>query len=95
MGYYVNQNDKFCYNGEPAAKYLKLNQAKTGWKKNKGVSVLDLGFWGSAKLIFSNLKYLGIFFFYFSIIIGFIYLFYLFNVWQVKLDRKYKLEKER
>ena len=95
MGFEVSQNAKLCYDGKPAAQKIQLNQPKSGWNKHKGVSVLDLGFGGSIKMIFNNIKYLGVFAVYFSVLVMLVYLFYLFNLWQIRLDNNQKAKDER
>ena len=40
MGFPVNDNFPYCFSGVPAAKMLKLNQGKSGWKKEKNQATI-------------------------------------------------------
>jgi uncharacterized membrane protein (DUF106 family) len=95
MGFKVNENVPFCYNGVPTADILKLNQVKRGWKNKKNQATVDITFFESLKMFLSNFKLLAMIFFYGALIATFFYAFYEFNVWQIRLEEKQKAMKER
>mmetsp|Transcript_32757 Transcript_32757/g.50009 ORF Transcript_32757/g.50009 Transcript_32757/m.50009 type:complete len:96 (+) Transcript_32757:266-553(+) len=81
MGFPVNFDEPRCYNGVPTAKFLKLNQGKSGWKRPRGVSTVDVGVVESVSMMSRNLRFLGMFLFVGSLIVVFYYVFYEFNLW--------------
>jgi hypothetical protein len=41
MGFKVNDDFPHCFTGVPAASMLKLNQGKSGWKKDKNQATIE------------------------------------------------------
>ena len=95
MGFPVNDNFPYCFSGVPAAKTLKLNQKKSGWKKDKNQATIHKSPKDSISMLMGNVYLLGYALFFFTIVISLLYGVYLFNIWQINLDVKEKQMKER
>ena len=95
MGFPVNDNYPYCFSGVPAAQMLKLNQGKRGWNKEKNQATVHKSAKDSISMLMGNVYLLGYCLVGFTMFISFLYGVYLFNVWQINLDKKDKQMKER
>ena len=93
MGFEVKE--KYSYNGVPTASIIKLNKMKSGWDKPKGVAVVPMSFSESFKLLIRNCTLMGVFLFWLSIVASVFYAFYLFNLYQIKLEEENEKKAER
>ena len=82
MGYEVNHNVPYCYDGIPTATKLKLNQGKKGWDKPKNMAIWTLGFQESTKRILYamfDVKKIAMITFYTAFMVLMFYAIYEFN----------------